>query len=193
MVKFQNVLLLPFCFLLVIAFAGFAGCAKKPVVKPQSPPVVEPEPVVEPIADGTPSAPSDEPAEEPSLRGKEFKETENLKKIYFDYDDDKLNVEARSVLSDNSLWLKKNQDVEVLIEGHCDERGTVEYNMALGDRRAKAVRRYLMKLGVSGKRIATISYGEEKPVDFGHDENAWAKNRRAETLGRILPIKKVKN
>lgn len=171
----------------ILSIAGFAGCAKKPVIKPQ--PVVEAEPVVEPVAVSTEAAVPDDQVDEPSLRGKEYKEAESLKKIFFEYDDDKLTSEARTVLADDALWLKKNTEVEVLIEGHCDERGTIEYNLALGDRRAKTVRKYLMKLGVSGKRVATISYGEEKPADFGHDDAAWAKNRRAEILGRIPPEK----
>jgi len=175
-------------FLMSILFLiGLGGCAKKPIVRPHPESVAETETVVEPVVVSTSAA--EEQAEEPSLRGKEYKETENLKKVYFDYDDDKLTAETRSILSDNALWLKKNQAVEIIIEGHCDERGTIEYNLALGDRRAKAARKYLMRLGVSGKRIATISYGEEKPADFGHDENAWAKNRRAEILGRVLPEK----
>ena len=168
----------------ILSLTGFFGCAKKQVVKPQ--PVVEEVPVVEPVEVSTPvAAPIEDTAEEPSLRGKEYKVSDDLKKIHFDFDEDKLTSAARDILSDDALWLKKNPDVEVLVEGHCDERGTIEYNLSLGDKRAKAVRKYLMKLGVSGKRIATISYGEEKPIDMGHDEAAWANNRRAEILGRI--------
>jgi peptidoglycan-associated lipoprotein len=128
----------------------------------------------------------EEPAE-PSLRGKEFKKDDNLQIAYFGYDDAVLTGDARAILAKDADWLRKNPGVEIIIEGHCDERGTVEYNLALGDRRAKAARSYLMKLGVKGGRIATISYGEEKPADLGHDEDAWAKNRRAELLGRIPP------
>lgn len=158
------------CYLL---FATFTGCAKKKIVKP-------PEPIQQVV---------EKPAEEPSLRGKEYKKVPKLETVYFDYDDATLRADARDILSKNAKWLKENQDVEIIVEGHCDERGTTDYNIALGDRRAKSVRSYLMKLGIKGNRIATISYGEERPVDLGHDESAWAKNRRGEMLGRI-PEKK---
>ncbi|MBI5573636.1 MAG: peptidoglycan-associated lipoprotein Pal [Elusimicrobia bacterium] len=160
-------LLFTFYFLLFTCL--FTGCAKKKIVKP-------PEPIQQVI---------EKPAEEPSLRGKEYKKVAQLDTVYFDYDDATLRSDARNTLAKNASWLKDNPDVEIIVEGHCDERGTTDYNIALGDRRAKSVRSYLMKLGVKGNRIATISYGEEKPVDFGHDETAWSKNRRAEMLGRI--------
>ena len=76
-------------------------------------------------------------------------------------------------------WLKKNGQYSLLVEGHCDERGTEQYNLALGDKRANTAKEYLMTLGVDGSRIRTVSYGEERPFDPGHDEAAWAKNRRA--------------
>ncbi len=131
----------------------------------------------------------EKPAEEPSLRGKDYKKVAQLETVYFEYDDATLRSDARNVLAKNAKYLKENQNVEIIVEGHCDERGTTDYNIALGDRRAKAVRSYLLKLGMKGNRIATISYGEEKPADFGHDESSWSKNRRAEMLGRI-PEKK---
>ncbi|MDD5688562.1 MAG: peptidoglycan-associated lipoprotein Pal [Elusimicrobia bacterium] len=168
-VGWKSALLLITCCLF---FSVFSGCAKKVVVKPQ--PV---EPVVE----------IPQPTEEPSLRGKAYIKVADLETVHFDYDDASLSATARDILAKNAKWLKENLDVEIIVEGHCDERGTTDYNIALGDRRAKSVRSYLMKLGIKGNRIATISYGEEKPVDFGHDENAWAKNRRAESLGRIPP------
>lgn len=175
-------------FVAIIIFL-VAGCAKKPVVKPE--PVPEPVAIVPSVEVSTPVPVSTEQepedslmVEEPTLRDKEYLPVPELKPIYFGYDDDKLNKSERSSLSQNAEWLKNNPDMEIVIEGHCDERGTVEYNLALGDRRAKAVRKYLMYLGISGSRIATISYGEEKPVEFGHDETAWSKNRRAEILAR---------
>ena len=103
-----------------------------------------------------------------------------LKPIYFDFDSYALRPDARATLKDNAESIKKVPNVIVQIEGHCDERGTQEYNLALGERRALATREYLINLGVSGDRIITISYGEEDPVDFGHNEAAWAKNRRCE-------------
>lgn len=165
----KKLFLMPLIAILCSLSVVFTGCAKKQVVKP-------PEPVAPEVS---------AQAEEPSLRGKEYKKVSQIETVYFDYDDASLRGEARNVLAKNAEWLKENMDVEIIVEGHCDERGTTDYNMALGDRRAKAVRSYLMKLGVKGSRLATISYGEEKPVDLGHDEAAWSRNRRGEMLGRI--------
>jgi peptidoglycan-associated lipoprotein len=100
--------------------------------------------------------------------------------IYFDFDKAELKTEAKVVLKAKADWLRKHQDYSVRIEGHCDERGTNEYNLALGERRADAAKRFLVALGISADRISTISYGEEKPLDPGHDEGAWAKNRRCD-------------
>lgn len=118
---------------------------------------------------------------EESARGKVFSGVMHidLEDVHFDFDQAILNSEARNSLSKNVEILKNNPDVLVQIEGHCDERGTVEYNLALGQKRATAVRNYLVEAGVDSKRIFTISYGKEKPVDAGHTEEAWEKNRRA--------------
>ena len=101
-------------------------------------------------------------------------------KIYFDFDKADLKPEAKAVLKDKAAWLRAHVAYTVRIEGNCDERGTNEYNLALGERRAHAASKYLMALGISEHRLATISYGEENPVDPGHNEAAWAKNRRDE-------------
>jgi peptidoglycan-associated lipoprotein len=103
-----------------------------------------------------------------------------LRTIYFDFDKSAIKPEYREVLDRIGQWAKDNTGRQLLIEGHCDERGTNEYNLALGERRALAVRRYLVGLGVAPERLHTISYGEEKPADPGHSESAWALNRRAE-------------
>lgn len=100
--------------------------------------------------------------------------------IYFGFDDYTLSPEAQSTLTAMAEGLKANKSAVIQIEGHCDERGTVEYNLALGERRAQSVKNFLAQLGVEGARLSTISYGEEKPVVQGHTEEAWAKNRRAE-------------
>lgn len=100
--------------------------------------------------------------------------------VYFDYDESDLKPAARENLSKRAAWLKSNSEYSILIEGHCDERGTNEYNLALGDRRAEVAKRYLINQGISGQRIETISYGEERPADREHNEEAWAKNRRDE-------------
>ena len=109
-----------------------------------------------------------------------FDRYNGLKTIYFDYDSYSLRPDALSALSQNADMIKQAPGVIVQIAGHCDERGTQEYNLALGERRALAVREHLMKLGVSGDRMVTISYGEEFPAEMGSSESAWAKNRRAE-------------
>lgn len=102
-----------------------------------------------------------------------------VRDIFFDYDKSDLTPEARRVLQENARWFRQFPQAGVVIEGHCDERGTEEYNLALGDRRAQAARAYLVQLGVEAHQLESISYGEERPFDPGHDEAAWAKNRRA--------------
>jgi peptidoglycan-associated lipoprotein len=102
-------------------------------------------------------------------------------RVFFDYDSVVLSPEATGVLDQQAAWLQQYPNVIVTIEGHADERGTREYNLALGDRRANAVKNYLLALGVSPARLLTISYGEERPEDPGHDEVAWSQNRRAVT------------
>lgn len=101
-----------------------------------------------------------------------------LNDVFFDYDQAVLTDDAKKGLDDNLKWLQANPRVRVTVEGHCDERGTNEYNLALGERRAKAIRAYLVAGGVDPSRIGTISYGEERPFVPGHDESAWAQNRR---------------
>jgi peptidoglycan-associated lipoprotein len=101
-------------------------------------------------------------------------------KIYFDYDKYNLSGKSISTLSENAEMLMGNPNMEIVIQGHCDERGTDEYNLALGEKRAQAARDFLVNFGIAKSRISVISYGEERPVDPGHDEEAWAKNRRAE-------------
>ena len=100
--------------------------------------------------------------------------------IYFDFDRSELKSSARAVLAKKAEWLRKNPQFSMNIEGHCDERGTIEYNLALGERRANAAWKFLNALGVSGSRMTTISYGEESPADPAHNAAAWARNRRDE-------------
>lgn len=104
----------------------------------------------------------------------------DLTRIHFDYDQYALTTEARDTLNLNAAILKANSAVQVKVEGHCDERGSNQYNIALGERRAQAALNYLVSLGVDGKRLSTVSYGEEMPLVQGHDEAAWSQNRRAE-------------
>jgi peptidoglycan-associated lipoprotein len=98
--------------------------------------------------------------------------------IHFDFDSAVLNYQAQALLKQKAAWLRANPSENVVIEGHCDERGTNAYNLALGERRAESARSFLINLGISSARLTTISYGEEKPLDPGHNEEAWAKNRR---------------
>ena len=102
-----------------------------------------------------------------------------LQTVYFGFDSSTLGSDAQTALKANAEFLKTNASVDVQIEGHADERGGIQYNLALGEKRAKAVREYLVALGVAQKRIGVVSYGKEKQVAFGHDEGAWEKNRRA--------------
>jgi len=111
-----------------------------------------------------------------ALPAKELYEFADIK---YDFNDFHLKGEARTILNKHSEWLNKNNDIKITIEGHCDERGTAEYNLALGERRAEAAADFLIDLGIDGKRIKTISYGHERPFDPRHNEEAWAKNRRA--------------
>ena len=99
--------------------------------------------------------------------------------IYFDFDKSVLSYQAQELLKEKAMWMRANPDASVVIEGHCDERGTNAYNLALGERRAESAKTFLVNLGISATRMTTISYGEERPLDMGHNEEAWAKNRRA--------------
>jgi peptidoglycan-associated lipoprotein len=103
-------------------------------------------------------------------------------RVFFAFDSSVLSSDAQGTLEKQAAWLKQYGNVNVTVEGHCDERGTREYNLALGERRAAAAKKYLIGLGVDAKRISTISYGKERPAVIGSDESAWAQNRRAVTV-----------
>ncbi len=106
----------------------------------------------------------------------------NLQNIYFDYDKSAIRADAREILKANAEVFTKNSSSKIVVEGHCDERGTAEYNMALGERRAQEAKQYLVNLGIDASRIETISYGKERPLDNRSIEEAWAQNRRAQFL-----------
>jgi len=151
----------------VLLLAGallLAGCPKKPEVATGAPRAEAPAPVPEARPEPAPPAPA--PAKEP------------LQDVFFDFDKSTLRDDARKSLNENIQWLKATPAVQIRVEGHCDERGTNEYNLALGERRAKVVRDYLVAGGIDAKRISTVSYGEERPFVQGHDESAWKWNRR---------------
>lgn len=103
-------------------------------------------------------------------------------RVFYAYDSSALSAEARATLEKQAAWMKKFGGVRVVIEGHCDERGTREYNLALGERRANAAKDYLVALGINPARVKTISYGKERPAAIGHNETAWAQNRRGVTV-----------
>jgi peptidoglycan-associated lipoprotein len=115
---------------------------------------------------------------ERGIEGEVF-ETKLLKDIHFEFDKYDIRRGDEEILRENAALIKKYPKVKIQIEGHCDERGTVEYNLALGERRANNTKKYLVSLGIASNRISTISYGKEKPLDPGRNEEAWAKNRRA--------------
>jgi peptidoglycan-associated lipoprotein len=115
---------------------------------------------------------------ERGIEGEIF-ETKLLKDIHFDFEKYDIRIGDEEILKENAALLKKSPKMKIQIEGHCDERGTVEYNLALGERRANNTKKYLISLGITSNRISTISYGKERPLDPGHNEEAWAKNRRA--------------
>jgi peptidoglycan-associated lipoprotein len=168
----------------ILTVAALVGCQKKAVEPvPTPPPVVEesePETPVPPRKDEgfKEERPQVDTRVEPTID--ELNRMGVLKTVYFDFDRSAIRDDQRSILLANADWLKANPDYVVEIGGHCDERGTTEYNLALGDRRANSVKDYLVSLGVSASRLEIVSYGEEKPDVMGTGEDVWSKNRRAE-------------
>lgn len=174
--------------LIIPGFLFTASCAKKTVTSDTD--------VTQPIEDEDLKAKeAAEKARQEELAKQRALEEERLKEeaarieaarnqfvmedIFFDFDSFTILPEAQGLLSSKAEWLQDNPDVSVTIEGHCDERGTVEYNLALGDRRAQSAKDFLINLGIAESRLNTISYGEERPVDPESNEDAWARNRRA--------------
>jgi len=117
----------------------------------------------------------------PGIEGEVF-ESGLLKDIHFEFDRYEVRPQDAELLKQNAAWLTKSPNAKIQIEGHCDERGTSEYNLALGERRANSTKKYLISLGVKADRISTITYGKERPLDPSHTEEAWAKNRRAHSI-----------
>jgi peptidoglycan-associated lipoprotein len=162
------------------------GCPKKTVVKEE--PSVKKEEAAKAEAERLAKEKAKEEFEKglvakktPGIEGVVF-ESSLLKDIRFDFDKYDIRPGDALILKENAELLKKYHKVKIQIEGHCDERGTSEYNLALGERRANSTKKYLTSLGISPERISTISYGKESPLDPGHNEEAWAKNRRAHTI-----------
>jgi len=165
--------------LLLISLTALAlsACAKKPPVE------LPPQPQAN---TGTQTAPQPMPSTTPQgpLAGSQadFVSKVSADRVFFGTDESDLDATARTTLDSQAKWLAQYPNVHITVEGHCDERGTREYNLALGDRRANAAKNYLAAAGVATSRINTISYGKERPDALGSDEAAWAKNRRAVTI-----------
>ena len=195
----------PELIVLVVALAVFAGCAKRPVsfqrttgassapapvaAVPPPPPPSTPVPREAPGPTGDPAASSRAPSTPAApLAGSQrpspgdFIAADALKDVYFDFDKHAIRPDAATTLMANAAWMKSNPGTSILVEGHCDERGTVEYNLALGQRRAQSTRDFLLAQGIPASRIAMISYGKERPVCTASTEECWARNRRAHFL-----------
>ncbi len=151
------------------AAIGPGAAAPAPAPAPPPPPVAE-APVIRPAP---PAEAPVQPAPAPAAPA-----AAPLKDVFFDFDKFAIRDDQKAALDTNVAWLKTNSRAKLTIEGHCDERGTPEYNLGLGERRAKAVKEYLVTAGVAADRIVTVSYGEERPFVLGHDEAAWKWNRR---------------
>jgi len=148
-----------------------AGCPKRAQIKKSE----QPQPIIQKAAQNEPGA----------LKGPDYHEVPELAAVYFSYDKANLTPEARSVLKRNYKALTQHKNWQILVEGRCDERGTIEYNLALGQRRANAVAKYYSSLGVDPHRVETISYGKEKPVCEEHNEDCRRQNRQASGRARI--------
>jgi peptidoglycan-associated lipoprotein len=176
---------------LLVAAVVLSGCAKRPAttqaaappptgaasMTPSTPPASQIQPTTPPAG---PAPATAAPATRPPV--KDFVAIPELADIFFDFDKYDIRPVDAKTLDSNANWLKSNPNHLVLIEGHCDERGTNEYNLALGERRAKSTMNYLVSQGVQANRITIISYGEERPQCTEHTEACWAKNRRSHFL-----------
>jgi peptidoglycan-associated lipoprotein len=185
-------LLLPLLALMLLV----TGCPKRPATTAASAPAPTGSATAPSAPGPAPASPAPAPAPAPGApapapapaapatppRPSEFAENANLKDVYFDFDKYDIRADDAKTLDGNAGWLKSNANNLVLIEGHCDERGTNEYNLALGERRAKATMNYLVSQGIQANRITIISYGKERPVCSEKSEGCWQKNRRAHFL-----------
>lgn len=168
--------ILPFVAVLMMVALLAPGCAKKTKPVTEEAPTVEMEPA---------PAPEPPPSDTTGQALREWQKQMEadlrlVKTVYFDYDRANLRRDAQDALSVNAKLFQKYTKWSIAIEGHCDERGTSEYNLALGERRAISAYRYLISLGITESRLSTVSFGEERPADPGQNETAWSKNRRAE-------------
>lgn len=152
----------------LVACAMVVGCKGKQTQSDQA---------IETVGGGTPQIDSSALSFDPM--GSDSGKIDGLVTVHFGYDKATLDSKSKKEIGTNVEWMKKNPNVRVQIEGHCDSRGTIEYNVALGERRANAVKAYMVSSGIAADRLSTISYGKEKPLATGDGESAWATNRRA--------------
>lgn len=167
--------LLYLSFVLLVGVVTLWGCPKKAEM------TTAPETQTEKVAAPATPSPATEATTEAKTEGVNEKAgatAEGLKPVYFDFDKSFIRADAKDVMKANAEWLKAHPKENVRIEGNCDERGTIEYNQALGQRRAAIAKKYLTDMGISGRRISLISYGKEKPLCTDHDESCLQKNRR---------------
>jgi len=169
-----------FCIAISLIFFVTNCSKKKPVVQPVTKTTA---PAVEKVEEPTPKVEKPQLSEEEIFLQKSLEDLNKsgvLQRINFDYDQYTIRDDMKPILQKNADWLMKYKTVELLIEGHCDERGTVEYNIALGEKRAEAAKNYLTSLGVAPERVKILSYGKSKPLATGADEASYAQNRRDE-------------
>ncbi len=170
------------CAAMIVLLAS--GCAKKPVAEELTTPATQGVTASETTSDAdtgiVEESISDSTIAEPEVRGDDKLAITGLERIYFSFDSFVLGPEAKQTLENNALYLKANSSVKVRIEGHCDDRGSDSYNLALGEKRARVAQDYLTSLGVAAERQSIISFGEEMPLDSSGTEAAWSKNRRSE-------------
>ena len=175
--------LLIYSLAVILVFSFAVSCKKKPKEVPPPPPQAQEQPTIEKV-----EAPV---VQEPQLTEEEvflqksldqINREKPLGTIYFDYDRAVIRDDARATMDMNASWLKRFRTIKILVEGHCDERGTEEYNLALGEKRAKSAQDYLLSLGIGSDRIRIISYGKSQPIDPGHSEGSWQMNRRAQFM-----------
>jgi peptidoglycan-associated lipoprotein len=166
---------------LAALLATVACGSKKPPEEPAPQPAPAPAPQPEPPPPPPPPAPAPQPTEDPAAAAARVTAAvlaEIATRVHFDFDKSDIRPEDRPILDTKASILGLNTELHLRIAGNCDERGSDEYNLALGNRRATAVKTYLMNKGIDGSRLEVVSYGEERPIAMGHDEDSWAQNRR---------------
>ncbi|HET9253157.1 MAG TPA: peptidoglycan-associated lipoprotein Pal [Candidatus Eisenbacteria bacterium] len=162
--------------MILAASLATLGCSSRKQAQVETPPSPPP-----------PTETTEAPPPPPPAASQNTEPTETaagLQDAFYDYDDASIRADARAALEANGRYLERNTNMNVIIEGHCDERGSVEYNLALGERRARAAKEFLTSYGIPANRMTTISYGKERPFATGSSEEAWAQNRRAHFVSK---------